>query len=59
MAEKKKQTKMETQPKGKPKKMKDGTFKWGEKTFKTEKELSDYVMKTTLFIDGKKATKKK
>ena len=42
-----------------PKKLKDGTFKWGDKTFKTEKELADYVMKTTLFIDGAKKKKKK
>ena len=37
-----------------PKKMKDGTIKWAGKTFKTEKELDDYILKNTLFIDGKK-----
>ena len=51
MADKKKTGKA---PAGKPKLMKDGKVKWGNKTFANEKEFEAYMLKTAVIVDGKK-----
>lgn len=41
---------------GRPKKLKDGSIKWGNKTFKNEKELETYLNNMPI-VDGKKKKK--
>lgn len=50
MAEKKKKAE------DRPQKQKDGSIKWGNKTFKNEKELEAYMNKMPI-VDGKKKKK--
>ena len=53
MAEKKKNVSQKVE---RPKKQKDGTIKWGNKTFKNEKELTKYLDSMPI-IDGAKKRK--